>query len=1568
MNDDLKILISTALDIQKSQNDVESKLHQLKIDPIVIQAKIDDKTLMQSIKKVEKLKIDKIGLELDKSKFTNQLETYLKNNTRAAKTLGNEFENIKKRIKDADRQQFSNLKKQFQTTTSTAKTMGLEVETIGQKLEKNVKQFANYMLSATILMQGIRSVQGMVDNVTKLDEAMYSLRKVTDETDASYKRFFDNAASSAKKYGATLVDVINSSADFARLGYNMQDSLKLAEVASIYSNVGEISIGEGSQSIVSTMKAFGYQAEDAIEIIDKFNEVGNNFSISSAGIGESLKRSASALAEANNDLNQSIALQVGANNVVQDPEAVGTMWKTVAMRIRGAKTELEEMGEDTDGMAESTAKLREQVKGMTGFDIMLNPDTFKSTYDIIVGIGDKYKEISDIDQASLLELLAGKRQGNALAAALNNVEDIKKSYESALNSNGSAIKENNTQLESLAGKTKQMKASMEELSTTLLESNVLKFFVDLGKYSAEFLNIGDGVIVKLGVLIALVPTLIGLFNTFRTMDFFKNISASFSATTILFKDFYSLITKLPKAIAVSKAETIGLSAAYQTLGVSIGTTSKAILTFLTTNPLGWAILAGTAIFGLVKAYDAWNVTAEEQREITEKLSQEYDGLISKLQTLEGELKTTVDRINELNSKESLTLVEQSELNKLKDTNAELKTQINLLKIQKEEKQKEKAKSVKKEFEKDMLENKTEKTYSTGQIKDFGYGSIQGQREEFITTNEEDYIKNMIVQMEELNKKKENNITLTEEETKKYNDFKKELTDAGVKFADYAERYEIDDDTKRSWSEMASLINKTVDPTQYKADSIKNIFDDKQFAESKKELISLASQGQITAETLNNPEYKDLVSKLNDVTGSAEQTAIELNALSNSGDMSKLTDSLSPLLDSLKDISTHISSITSLGNALGEFKDKGIITSQTLLKMKEDLKATDDQIVALQKSFLSGDENAVKASLEQIASSYISNIDAIEKLTEQEKIQLGLELESIGVKNGLIVVQDAINQKLEESKLINKIVSTNFVSATTNEINALYDEAKAANVTSKSLEILAQKKEAMMKRDQIVDSVKASGKGWTSTNTSEYLKYTNILKEEIDTTAVTIDRTLNKKIDINWDKILDVSGAKKTSKDLSSTFNSAINSLLSMFQSMIKQGYQDKIDGLNKVKDALEEEAKLQKEMQDAQKKALDDELKAYKKKIDAQQEILRLKEQEHDYERELKDKQSGVINIQSELDKLQFDDSAEAMKRKLELQDELAKQQADLDEFQHDRSIELQEDALNKEYSRFEEIQNNKLDIIDKQTEAYDRQLQKKLADLDAEMQRIQDYVSLESNIRAEAIKMMDEKNSVYYQQLLEWNRKYGDGIDQTVTQNWSNAYKALGQFNGGQINTLSTLNQLTVKMNDFGEQTNTSANNADKLANNINKAVDAQNKLNQAKANEPKTNTNSTSNTWDYIHGGFNIPKYANGGVDTQGGLAMLHGTPSKPEMIVNSTDVGKLLNFIKSLPVKTPLSSFTPTLNSLPPTNTNTGFNFEKMFDLTINGNVDKSTLPDISKTVKLAVKDVFDTLNKQMRGNGI
>ena len=222
------------------------------------------------------------------------------------------------------------------------------------------------------------------------------------------------------------------------MGYGIPDSKELARVALLYKNVGDgIDITSANQSLISTLQGYQMQADEAEHIVDVFNEVANNYAIDTAGIGEALQRSAASLNAANTSLEQSVALVTAANTVVQNPESVGTTFKTLSARIRGATTELADSGEEEDEFTQTTSKLQNLVKSLTGFDILESDQkTFKDIYTILVGIGEKWQELDDIERASLGEALAGKRNANTLYAVLDNINTLKDAYETAENSAG----------------------------------------------------------------------------------------------------------------------------------------------------------------------------------------------------------------------------------------------------------------------------------------------------------------------------------------------------------------------------------------------------------------------------------------------------------------------------------------------------------------------------------------------------------------------------------------------------------------------------------------------------------------------------------------------------------------------------------------------------------------------------------------------------------------------------------------------------------------------------------------------------------------------------------------------------------------------------------------------------------------------------------------------------------------------------------------------------------------------------------------------------------------------------
>lgn len=188
------------------------------------------------------------------------------------------------------------------------------------------------------------------------------------------------------------------------------------------------------------------------------------------------------------------------------------MWQTVSARIRGTKTELEELGEATEDVL-STSKLRSLVMGYTDVDIMKDDNTYKDMYTIISEIGEKWHELEDIQRAALLEGLAGKKQSNTLAAVLNNADRLKEIYETAEGSAGSAKKEQERYTQSLQYSIDQLTAHGEEFWNTFINKDDVKTFINN-------VNILISGATKLVDTFGSIPTVAGILGGFAAI---KNV-------------------------------------------------------------------------------------------------------------------------------------------------------------------------------------------------------------------------------------------------------------------------------------------------------------------------------------------------------------------------------------------------------------------------------------------------------------------------------------------------------------------------------------------------------------------------------------------------------------------------------------------------------------------------------------------------------------------------------------------------------------------------------------------------------------------------------------------------------------------------------------------------------------------------------------------------------------------------------------------------------------------------------------------------------------------------------------
>lgn len=209
---------------------------------------------------------------------------------------------------------------QLKSRSEYKSLFGQIVGDMGQEVTKLSKYLIS-MGGIDVVWQGFQ--QG-IESIKEMDAAMTELKKVTSDTSDVYATVEKDMYATGKDIGRDAVELTKSTADWARLGYNTQDSEKMSKWTGILMNVSEFEqVDDATNALISIMQGFDKGADDVENVVDVLNNIGNKEPISSDEIASSLQRSADALSMAGTSYEQAVALTTVANKTVQEPLSVG---------------------------------------------------------------------------------------------------------------------------------------------------------------------------------------------------------------------------------------------------------------------------------------------------------------------------------------------------------------------------------------------------------------------------------------------------------------------------------------------------------------------------------------------------------------------------------------------------------------------------------------------------------------------------------------------------------------------------------------------------------------------------------------------------------------------------------------------------------------------------------------------------------------------------------------------------------------------------------------------------------------------------------------------------------------------------------------------------------------------------------------------------------------------------------------------------------------------------------------------------------------------------------------------
>ena len=526
-----KISQNTETQFKNMSNTIEKSINSIttdKIKKIDLSKVIDTTSYTKSLNNTVQLS-EKANARILENFIKRNNEAHLKveSSNKISQNRMTEVNNreIQKRITNEEN---FNHKRELQAQKTADKLMLQEQKLTNSLNDSFLDKMKNYA-QAFIGFQGLdalrQSAVDFVDTMKSVESRMSEISRIMEDGTIDVQNYRDEIIQLGYDYSRTFDEVSTVTLNFARAGYNAQESLAMTEKSLLALNTAELDANEATDGLISIMAQWGLNTGTATEkaqklesIIDKINKTADNFPVSSEGLLQALQRTSQGFNLAGASIDETIALIVAAETAAQrGGKEIGTAMANIIQQLKaeGKLNLAEELGLD---FYEDDAKT-----------------VFKSITDIFAEMSERMAQLkeegkeSSTEMQSLLELFTVFRR-NIGAGLLSEMEGEDSTYVKALETSMNALnysaEENSKYMNTAEAATKRFQDTLLQLQTTIWDESGEGFFYTI-------INSGEGLINILNKLIDTfggIPTVIGA-ATLAYTAFNKQLQAQ-----VTFKD------------------------------------------------------------------------------------------------------------------------------------------------------------------------------------------------------------------------------------------------------------------------------------------------------------------------------------------------------------------------------------------------------------------------------------------------------------------------------------------------------------------------------------------------------------------------------------------------------------------------------------------------------------------------------------------------------------------------------------------------------------------------------------------------------------------------------------------------------------------------------------------------------------------------------------------------------------------------------------------------------------------------------------------------------------------------
>ena len=486
--------------------EVENNLKELKLaQEAVVNAKgtdrlateIDkyDTALDKAKSSLKELTTTQISMNQRTSQMTSMQE-WMRKNGAATKLVGDQVNKLIEECKTCDAVRFNGIKNEFKDLQVQAGKAGKLGNSLFGGLVDQAKRFTQWIGVSGAVMEVVQAFRKATSNVIELDTKMVELSKVSDLTAQGLEDVTNQCYDLGESLSKTGTDVLDAVTTFKRAGYDIADSMKYAEEALKTANISE-NLKDASQnasSLVNIMKGFQNESpEFAKKINDAVNQVSNTEAVNFDNLIDGATRLSAVADQAGLSFEQMLGTLTGGYEILGNMEKVATGQITIFSRLQAIQLDGEEE-------VSTVAKLQEKFSNATKGAVNIVDQTsgqLRNVYDILDDLAGVWDTLDKNTREALAIEAAGIRQKQVFLALMQNWKGVEDAVESAKNSLGSADEENEKYINSIQGKLENLESATQKLSKTLIDSDLVKFFVDLGTTGVKAI---DGLVNALSPL------------------------------------------------------------------------------------------------------------------------------------------------------------------------------------------------------------------------------------------------------------------------------------------------------------------------------------------------------------------------------------------------------------------------------------------------------------------------------------------------------------------------------------------------------------------------------------------------------------------------------------------------------------------------------------------------------------------------------------------------------------------------------------------------------------------------------------------------------------------------------------------------------------------------------------------------------------------------------------------------------------------------------------------------------------------------------------------------------------